>query len=273
MVLEIKFGYGFDLVSECKMLWVICCFGECLLVIVCSICLVVYVLLLEYVGCVDDYIEYICLMMFFVLVGEGLVDVVDVFCEYLVFFLVQVEWVFIVVCELGLLVKLYVEQLFLLYGFSLVVCYWVLLVDYLEYMIEDDVCVMGEVGIVVVLLLGVFYLLCEIQLLLIDVLCWYGVVMVIVSDFNFGILLVLLLCLMLNMVCILFCLILEEVLVGVILYVVWVLGLEVSYGSLEVGKLVDFVVWDIECLVELVYWLGGDLLKCVICYVEEVYCG
>ncbi|MBE0964341.1 imidazolonepropionase, partial [Escherichia coli] len=49
--------------------------------------------------------------------------------------------------------------------------------------------------------------------------------------------------------------------------------LEASHGSLEVGKLADFVACDIERPAELAYWLGGDLPKRVIRHAEEVYRG
>lgn len=68
---------------------------------------------------------------------------------------------------------------------------------------------MVKVGIVVVLLLGVFYFLCEIKYLLIELFQQYQVFIVILIDFNLGILLLCLLYLMMNMVCIFFCMILE----------------------------------------------------------------
>lgn len=48
----------------------------------------VYVLLFEYVGCVDVYIDEVCDCMLLMLVDEGFVDVVDVFCECIGFLFV-----------------------------------------------------------------------------------------------------------------------------------------------------------------------------------------
>ncbi|MNE60836.1 Imidazolonepropionase [compost metagenome] len=50
------------------------------------------------------------------------------------------------------------------------------------------------------------------------------------------------------------------------------MGLAASRGSLEVGKVADFVAWQIERPAELAYWLGGDLPKRVIRHAQEIDC-
>jgi cytosine/adenosine deaminase-related metal-dependent hydrolase len=37
-----------------------------------------------------------------------------------------------------------------------------------------------------------------------------------------------------------------------------------THGSLEVGKVADFVAWQIDRPADLAYWLGGDLDKRVV---------
>jgi imidazolonepropionase len=70
--------------------------------------------------------------------------------------------------------------------------------------------------------------------------------------------------LMLNMGCTLFRMTPEEALAGVTTHAATALGLGDSHGSLEVGKVADFVAWHIERPADLAYWLGGDLPKRVV---------
>jgi imidazolonepropionase len=46
------------------------------------------------------------------------------------------------------------------------------------------------------------------------------------------------------------------------------LGLQQSHGSLEVGKVANFVHWPLARPAELVYWLGGEL-PCQVIYRGE----
>jgi imidazolonepropionase len=94
--------------------------------------------------------------------------------------------------------------------------------------------------------------------------------MAIASDLNPGTSPALSLRLMMNMACTLFRMTPEEALAGVTLHAAKALGLGDSHGSLEAGKLADFVAWDIARPAELAYWLGGDLGKRVIRHGEEL---
>lgn len=262
--LEIKSGYGLDLASERKMLRVIRRLADELPLAVRATCLAAHALPPEYAGRGDDYIAHICDEMLPALVGEGLVDAVDAFCEHLAFSPAQVEKVFIKARELGVPVKLHAEQLSSLHGSSLAARYQALSADHLEFMTEDDARAMAQAGTVAVLLPGAFYFLRETQLPPLDALRRHGVKIALASDLNPGTSPGLSLRLMLNMGCTLFRLTPEEALAGVTLHAAAALGLGDSHGSLEVGKVADFVAWHIERPADLAYWLGGDLPKRVV---------
>jgi imidazolonepropionase len=262
--LEIKSGYGLDLINERKMLRVARRLGETLPLSVRATCLAAHALPPEYAGRADDYIAHICDEMLPALAAEGLVDAVDAFCEHLAFSPAQVERLFIKARELGLPVKLHAEQLSSLHGSSLAARYQALSADHLEFMTEEDAIAMAEAGTVAVLLPGAFYFLRETQLPPMDALRRHGVKIALASDLNPGTSPGLSLRLMLNMGCTCFRMTPEEALAGVTVHAATALGLGDSHGSLEVGKVADFVAWQIERPADLSYWLGGDLPKRVV---------
>ncbi|WEL55211.1 imidazolonepropionase [Pseudomonas kermanshahensis] len=262
--LEVKSGYGLDLANERKMLRVARRLADELPLAVRATCLAAHALPPEYAGRADDYITHICDEMLPALAAEGLVDAVDAFCEHLAFSPAQVERVFIKAHELGLPVKLHAEQLSSLHGSSLAARYQALSADHLEFMTEEDAIAMAAAGTVAVLLPGAFYFLRETQLPPMEALRRHGVKIALASDLNPGTSPGLSLRLMLNMGCTLFRMTPEEALAGVTTHAATALGLGDSHGSLEAGKVADFVAWHIERPADLAYWLGGDLPKRVV---------
>lgn len=261
---EMKSGYGLDLENERKILRVIRRLGNTQPVTVRATCLAAHALPPEYADRADDFINHICNEMLPALAAEGLVDAVDAFCEYLAFSPEQVERVFITAGQLALPVKLHAEQLSSLGGSSLAARYKALSADHLEFMTEDDAIAMAAAGTVAVLLPGAFYFLRETQLPPMDALRKHGVPIAISTDLNPGTSPGLSLRLMLNMACTLFRMTPEEALAGVTFNAAKALGMSATHGSLEVGKVADFVAWSIERPADLAYWLGGDLDKRIV---------
>ncbi|MCK3866278.1 imidazolonepropionase [Pseudomonas sp. B329] len=267
---EIKSGYGLDLPNERKMLRVARRLGEALPVSVRATCLAAHALPPEYKDRADDYIEHICNEMLPALAAEGLVDAVDAFCEYLAFSPEQVERVFKVAHQLGLPVKLHAEQLSSLHGSSLAARYHALSADHLEFMTEEDAIAMAAAGTVGVLLPGAFYFLRETQLPPMEALRKHGVKIAIASDLNPGTSPALSVRLMLNMACTLFRMTPEEALAGATQHAATALGMGDTHGSLEAGKVADFVAWQIDRPADLAYWLGGELDKRVVRHGADV---
>lgn len=268
--IEIKSGYGLDYENERKMLRVIRQISQHLPITVKSTCLAAHALPPEYEGESNAYIEYICTEILPKLHEEGLVDAVDAFCEYLAFSPEQVERVFQTAQSLGLPVKIHAEQLSALAGSSLAARYQALSADHLEYITEDDVKAMAASGTVAVILPGAFYFLRETKFPLIDVLKQHQVPIALSTDLNPGTSPCLSLRLMLNMGSTIFRLTPEEALAGVTIHAAKALGLQDTHGSLQVGKVADFIAWEIEHPSEITYWLGGDLSKRIIYQAQEL---
>lgn len=265
---EIKSGYGLDEESELRMLRAIRQLATEVAADVQATCLAAHAFPPEFKQNPQGWVELICERLLPRVRQEGLADAVDAFCEHLAFSPQQVEQVFQAAQALGLPVKLHAEQLSSSGGAALAARFGALSADHLEYAQESDVQAMAAHGTVAVLLPGAFYLLRETQRPPVGLFRRYGVPMALASDANPGTSPALSLRLMLNMGCTLFGMTPEEALAGVTLWGAKALGLEKTHGSLEAGKVANFVHWPLARPAELVYWLGGEL-PCQVIYRGE----
>lgn len=257
---EIKSGYGLSLESELKMLRVAGKLGDELPVTIKRTCLAAHALPPEF-GDKDAYIDYLCDTVLPKVAELGMADAVDAFCEGIAFSTEQVQRYFKTAESLGLPVKIHAEQLSSLGGTRMASSFKALSADHIEFVEAADVQAMADAGTVAVLLPGAFFILKENQQPPIGLLRQYGVPMAIATDANPGTSPALSLRLMMNMACTLFGLTPEEALAGATIHAAKALGMSDTHGSLEVGKIADFVCWDVESPGELSYWLGGNLVK------------
>ena len=257
---EIKSGYGLSLDSELKMLSVATELGKQFPVTVKRTCLAAHAMPPEYDD-KDAYIDYLCDTVLPKVAELGVADAVDAFCEGIAFSTEQVARYFKTAESLGLPVKIHAEQLSSLGGTSMASSFKALSADHIEFIEESDVKAMAESDTVAVLLPGAFFTLKETQRPPIALLRQYGVPMAIATDANPGTSPALSLRLMMNMACTLFALTPEESLAGATIHAAKALGIADTHGSLEIGKVADFVCWDVESPGELSYWLGGNLVK------------
>ncbi|WP_455851939.1 imidazolonepropionase [Pantoea endophytica] len=265
---EIKSGYGLDEASELTMLRAIRELAESVPADVQATCLAAHGFPPEFKDNPQGWIDIICQRLLPQVKAEGLADAVDAFCEHLAFSPEQVRTVFDAAKALGMPVKLHAEQLSALGGAALAASYGALSADHLEYATAADAQAMAQHDTVAVLLPGAFYLLRETQRPPVALFREHGVPMALASDANPGTSPALSLRLMLNMGCTLFGLTPEEALAGVTLWGAKALGLQHSHGSLEAGKVANFVHWPLARPAELVYWLGGEL-PCQVIYRGE----
>jgi imidazolonepropionase len=254
--IEIKSGYGLALESERKQLRVARRLGRELGITVRTTFLGAHALPPEFSGRSQDYIDHLCQHMLPALHDEGLVDAVDVYCERIAFTLAQTEQVFAAAARLGLPVKVHAGQLSDLGAPELAARWRALSCDHLEHLSDAGIAAMQQAGTVAVLLPGAFYMLRETQRPPVERLRAAGVPLAVATDHNPGTSPALSLLLMAHMACTLLGLTADEALAGITQHAARALGLQDTHGLLAPGRSADFVLWPVDELAELSYWLG-----------------
>lgn len=263
-VVEVKSGYGLDGASERKILEVARELETLRPVTIRTTFLGAHAVPPEFAGGADAYIDTVCRDILPAIASAHLADAVDAFCESIAFSPAQVRRLFEAARGLGLPVKLHAEQLTDSGGAALCASFGGLSADHLEYLSADGVRAMAAAGTVAVLLPGAFYILRETQLPPVDLLRQHHVPIALSTDCNPGTSPVTSLLLMANMGCTLFRLTPTEALAGITRVAAMALGLGASHGTLEVGKVADLVVWDVEQPAELAYAVGANPCRMVI---------
>ncbi|HEY0043564.1 MAG TPA: imidazolonepropionase [Allosphingosinicella sp.] len=253
---EIKSGYGLDLLSETKMLEAARALGESERVRVAPTLLALHALPPEYRDARDEYVEMVIEEMIPAIAEAGLAGAVDAFCEGIGFTPEEVRSVFQTADSHGLRVKLHAEQLSNLSGAALAAEFGALSADHLEHADEAGIAAMAAAGMVAVLLPGAFYALSETRKPPVELLRRHKVPMAVATDLNPGTSPMLSPTLILNMACTLFRLTPEEALAGMTVHAARALGLERETGTITPGKAADLCVWRVSRPAELCYWIG-----------------
>ncbi len=191
-------------------------------------------------------------------------DQVDAFCESIAFSPAQVARIFDAAALFQLPVKLHAEQLSDLGGAALAARFGALSADHLEYLGPYGVTAMAMAGTVAVLLPGAYFTLGEVRRPPVERLRKAKVPIAIATDSNPGSSPVTSLLTTMNMACVLFGLTPAEALAGVTRNAARALGLQSERGTLEIGKVADFVHWDIDEPAELAYRIGFNPCTTVI---------
>ena len=244
--IEIKTGYGLDIVSETKMLNIAQKLEMNYPIHIEKTFLGAHAVPLEFKNDSDLYINYICDTMLYELHKLGLFTCVDAYCEHLAFSVEQIRRVFEKAKSLGLNVKLHAEQFSQMGASKLACSFNALSVDHLEYCDEQSIIAMKKSNTVAVLLPGAYYYLRQTKMPPIELFRKHKIKIAIASDLNPGTSALCSLQLMMNMSSVIFGLTVNEAFLAVTKYAAQALGLQNSKGSLEVGFDADFCIWNIS---------------------------
>jgi imidazolonepropionase len=251
--IEIKSGYGLDHDTELKMLRVARAVASARPINVST----------SFLGAhavpagtdADSYIDDICIPTLKTAHAEGLVDVVDGFCEGIAFDTAQMRRVFEAARALGLPVKLHAEQLSNIGGTALAAEFDALSADHVEYASDADAEALARSGSVAVILPGAFYAIREEQAPPIAAFRKHGVHMAVATDWNPGSSPLGSVLLAMNMACTLFRLTPAEALAGTTRSAARALGFS-DRGTLAAGQRADLAIWNVTSPAELSYGIG-----------------
>ena len=255
---EIKSGYGLDLATELRMLRIARLLGDTAPVTVKTTFLGAHAVPAEFKGRADAYIDFVVNEVLPAVASAGLADAVDCFCENIGFTPEQTMRVFDAAKALGLPVKLHADQRTDTGGAGLAAKYGALSADHIEYSNEAGIAAMAAAGTVGVLLPGAYYFLREDHLPDIAAMRRHGLDMALATDSNPGSSPLVSILLALNFGCTIFRLTPEEALAGITRNGAKALGMGVTHGTIEVGKVADLVLWKVDAPAELAYAMGAN---------------
>jgi imidazolonepropionase len=269
--LESKSGAGLDRDTELRCLRIGREIGMRLPVRIVTTFLGAHGLAPEYRGRPDEYIDHLCRVILPAAVAEGLVDQVDGFCDPTGFSHAQITRLFETARAHGLPVKLHAEQYRDFRAADLVAQFRGLSADHLEFAGEPTIRAMAEADTVATLLPGAHWTMAETQRPPVALFRRHGVKMALATNCNPVSSHTCSPTMMMNMACRLFGLTTEEALAGFTRNGAKALGVLDSRGTLEVGKLADFAVWEVAKPGELAYPIADNPCREVVQGGQLVY--
>lgn len=253
---EIKSGYGLNLLDETKMLRAARRLGGLRPVRARTTLLAAHTLPPEYRDDRAAYVQEIINSIIPDVAAAGLADAVDAFCEGIAFTADETRAVFRAARAHGLPVKLHADQLSDGGGAALAAEFGALSADHLEHASVAGLQAMQRADVVAILLPGAYYVLRETKRPPIEVMRRMGLTMAVATDLNPGTSPVASLRLAMHLACTLFGLSPEEAFLGVTRNAAKALGLAGQIGELRVGMMCDLAIWDAERIEPIIYWLG-----------------
>ncbi len=253
--MEIKSGYGLDPDNEFKMLRAIRRIGDILPLDVYATFLGAHAIPAGVSK--ESYLNQVINDMLPEIASQKLAEAVDIYVENIAFDRHDLERLALAAREAGLKLRAHTDQLSNQGGTRHAARLGALSCDHLEFAETRDIEEMAIHGTIAVLLPGAFYFLRESQKPPVTKLRDAGVPMAVATDLNPGTAPVASLLTCMHFATTLFGLSREEILLGVTQIAARALGRSEELGSLEVGKMANFCLWDLPNPGHLSYQLGG----------------
>lgn len=272
--LESKSGYGLDLETELRLLRVSREIGRRMPVGVVCTFMGAHGVPPEYEGRADDYVGFLCETVLPRAVGEGLVDIVDGYCDtpaFRGFSHAQTSRMFEAAAAHGKRVTLHADQYSNAGASGVAARHRALSAAHLEYADAAGVQAMAAAGTVAILLPGANYTLFEVQKPPVALFRQHGVRMALATNNNPSSSPCSMPTAIMSLACTLFRITAEEAVAGFTRESARALGLLPDRCTLEPGKRADLALWDLVHPAELPYRIAHSPVQWVVRGGETVY--
>jgi imidazolonepropionase len=256
--IEAKSGYGLSLQDEMKILKVMKALKEIHPMDIVPTFLGAHTIPKEFRNDRTKYMDLLTEEMIPEVAQERVAEFCDVFCEEKAFTLEESKKILETGKRYGLKPKIHADQLSPGGGAELAAEVGAFSADHLEYVSQEGIKKMAEIGVIAVLLPGASFFLSMKKVPPAREMIEKGIWISIATDLNPGSSMTESLPLMMTMGCTMFKMIPKEVIQATTLHAAKSMGREKEIGSLEVGKQADILLLDIPNYRYLPYHFGVD---------------
>lgn len=252
---EIKSGYGLSTESELKLLAAAGALQQEMPIDIAVTFLGAHAIPPEYASNPDAYVDLVIDEMLPLVQEQGIATACDVFADIGFFSRQQSERILRAAADRGFALHVHADEIANIGASQMAAELRALSADHLEYTTPEDMAALSEAGVVGVLLPGTAYTL---RLPYPDArtMIEQGMVVAIATDCNPGSCLSENMQLMLSLACANMGMSIEEAITAATLHGAHALRMADRVGSLEVGKLANLVIYDIQSYADIVYHFG-----------------
>jgi imidazolonepropionase len=211
----------------------------------------------EYKKQPDDYVDLVVNEMIPKVAAEKLAEFCDIFCESKVFSVMQAERVFTAAKKYGLGLRVHADQFTSSGAVELAAKLGAKTVEHLEQTTSESIAAIKKTGIQPVLLPGSVYAIGSHKYAPARAMIEAGLPVVIATDFNPGSSPTTSMMMILSLACTQMKMTPAEAVTAATINAAWSLNRGHEIGSLEPGKVADFVIHDAEDYRELAYFFGS----------------
>lgn len=254
---EAKSGYGLTTEDELKLLRAICRVSQTTLLRCVPTFLGAHEIPEEYKTRPDEYVDLVVNEMLPKVTAEKLAEFCDIFCESKVFSVAHTERVLTAAKSHGLGLRVHADQFTASGAVELAANLGAKTVDHLEQTTPESITAMKKAGVQPVLLPGSVYAIGSQKYAPARAMIEAGLPVVIATDFNPGSSPTTSMTMILSLSCTQMKMTPAEAITAATINAAWSLNRGHQIGSLEQGKIADFVIHDAEDYRELAYFFGN----------------